>query len=197
MTISDLVFLALALLSALAIVAILAKLLRRRCSSAGRWAIGLALIWGAYFSLGLVVAVVTPQRVLVASQERCFDEMCFQIKDVRHSPLQGSSAPAVRYTLTVETTNHGHTRVERESGAEAFLMNEAGKKFPPASESGAGLDAPVGPGGSVETRLQFDVPGRTQWLALGVEYSYWLNPAKIVIGDDEHFGHRPTVIALE
>lgn len=197
MTISDLVFLAMVLATVIVVVAILVKLLRRRQKSAGRWAMGAAAVWCLYLVVGLIVAMTTPQHVLVANEERCFDEMCFGVKGVEHFAMVGGNRPVERYTVTVETANHGRSHTEREGGAEAFLIDEAGKKYRPVGESGAGLDAPVGPGENVETRLQFDVPGGRQWLALGVEHSYWLNPGKIVIGDDEHVGHRPTVIALE
>lgn len=196
MTIFDLVFLVLVLATVVGLAAELIMLLRGRFRSAGRWALIGAAIWAVYLGVGLIVAVATPQRVLTTREERCFDEMCFGVAGVEKGAAETGSAADVRLTVTVSTTNRGRGRAQREGGAEAFLLDSAGRHYRPAEASGPGLDAPVAAGENAATRLVFAVPAGARGLGLVVDHSYWLNPARIIMGDEDHTGHKPTMIAL-
>jgi hypothetical protein len=192
-TIFDLLFLALVLATAIGAIAVLILLLRGRFRSAGRWALIGAAVWAVYLGVGLIVALATPQRVLTAREERCFDEMCFGRAGVERGAESGGLA---RLAVTVSTTNRGRGRAQREGGAEAFLLDSAGRRYRPVEANGPGLDAAVTAGESVSTRLVFAVPAEARGLGLVVDHSYWLNPARIILGDEDHLGHKPTVIVL-
>jgi hypothetical protein len=59
------------------------------------------------------------------------------------------------------------------------------------------LDAEVGPGQSLETRLVFDLPESVVYPGFALDSNLKLNPARIVIGDEDHFLHWPTVVPLD
>jgi hypothetical protein len=189
LTIFDLVFLVLVLATVVDMVAALILLLRGRFRSAGRWALMGAAVWVVYLGVGLIVAVASPQRVLTGREERCFDEMCFGVTGVERDA-------AGRLAVTVSTNNRGRGRAQREGGAEAFLLDSAGRRYEPVEASGPGPDAAVAAGESVSTRLVFAVPAEARGLGLVVDHSYWLYPGRIIVGDEDHLGHRPTVIVL-
>lgn len=199
MTISDLLFLVMLLVTTVVVVTVLVKLVLGRGRSAAQWAMGAVSVWAVYLVAGLAVAVATPQRVIPAGEEQCFDEMCFSIAKVARKPMAPgeTSGLTALYLVSVETANHGHTHPERESGVVAFLMDAAGKRYWPVGESGAGLDAPVAAGESVETRLQFEVPAGARGLGLGLDHGGWLYPGKVILSDEAHVGHKPTLLALE
>ena len=202
MSISDLFFLLLVFLTMVAVVVVVVALLRARWRTAGRWASVTAGVWIVYLLAGLAVAVFTPQTVLGQGEERCFDEMCFRVTATEKLPsldLNGQKviSPDALYKVTVETTNHGLGRTESEGGAEAFLMDAAGKRYKPTTVMGDGLEARVAPGGKATTELVFDVPASAPGFGLVIAHSYWLNPGKMIIGDDEHLGHKPTMIRLQ
>ena len=196
MTIFDLGFLALMPATAAVAVAVLIMLIRRRFRSAGRWALVGAAAWAVYLGAGFVTAGTTPQRVLTGREERCFDEMCFGVTRVERGAAGTGGGGEVRLAVTVSTTNRGRGRAQREGGAEAFLLDGAARRYRPVEASGPGLDAAVVAGDSVSTRLVFAVPAEARGLGLVVDHSYWLNPARIILGNEDHLGHRPTVIAL-
>ena len=60
-----------------------------------------------------------------------------------------------------------------------------------------GLDAEVGPGQSLETTLVFDLPTDVDYPGFALESNLAINPARIVIGDEENFLHWPTVWPLD
>jgi hypothetical protein len=200
-SISDLLFLLLILLTLIALVAVVVALVRARWRTAGRWAAVTAGVWAVYLLAGLAVAVLTPQTVLGQGEERCFDEMCFRVTAVEKLPsldLNGQKviSPDALYQVTVETTNRGLGRTQSEGGAEAFLVDAAGRRYKPTTVLGDGLDARVAPGGKATTELVFSVPASAPGIGLVIAHSYWLNPGKIIIGDPEHFGHKPTMNRL-
>lgn len=190
MTSSDLLFVLL-IVSTLAVIPIsVVAFARHQRRRAAGW-LGIAAgVWVGYVAAGFAVAVSTPQRVLARNEERCFDEICYRIAFLEK---QGNA-----WTVTLTTRSRGRGRTERERGAEAFLMDGAGARYWPVGQSGAGLDAAVAPGESVSTRLRFEVPEtRHGGLGLVVDHAYAINPGRIIIGDDEHLGHNPTIIRLE
>jgi hypothetical protein len=58
------------------------------------------------------------------------------------------------------------------------------------------LDAEVEPGQSLETTLVFDLPKEVDDPGFALGSNLALNPARIVLGDEEHFLHWPTVWPL-
>jgi hypothetical protein len=203
MSISDLFFLVMVLGTVFGVAWMAIALLRGRFAAAGRWALGCGAVWLVYLGAGFAVALGTPQRVLGPGQERCFDDMCFGVARVERVAAINKDGRQVRaagvfYAVTVTTTNRGRGRTQKENGAEASLMDAAGERYLPVVGLGGNgkLDATVAAGQSVESRLVFDVPASAQRLGLVVDHSYALNPGWIIVGDQEHLGHKPTIIRI-
>jgi hypothetical protein len=68
---------------------------------------------------------------------------------------------------------------------------------PPGAPPYPGLDAEVGAGQNLETRLVFDLPSNVDYPGFALGSNLKLNPARIVIGDEDHFLHWPTVVPLD
>jgi hypothetical protein len=149
----------------------------------------------------MLVAATTPQTVLSMADSRCFDEICFQVTDVeRRSTVQNLAAKGAFYVVTVRTFSKALGRPQREGGAVASLIDTNQHRYWPIpttmGPNERSLDALIEPGKSVLTRLVFDVPKSVRKPGLVVSHSYLLNPASIIIGDDQHFLHKPAMIQL-
>ncbi len=155
----------------------------------------------AFASGGALVAVATPQRVLGMDEARCFDEMCFQVMGVDRVATLGEGASARRaqgvvYVVEVESSNRGMGRGQREAGAMAWLRDAQGRRYRVEQAEGAAMDSVLQAGEKVRTRLVFDVPAEVERPGVVFGHSYLLNPAKVIVGDEGHFWHRPTMVQL-
>jgi len=69
-------------------------------------------------------------------------------------------------------------------------------KSPAGAPPYPGLDAEVAPSQSLATRLVFELPSEVDDPGFALGSNLKLNPARIVIGDEDHFLHWPTVVPL-
>jgi hypothetical protein len=207
MTISDLLFLALLLGTVFSLAMTSVALLRHKRGAAVRYGVATVLIWMLYVGVGTVVALRTPQRVLSMNDAVCFDEMCFRVTEVdrRHSLQSGGhqfTTQGVFYVVTIQVFSRSKGVRQRERGAVASLMDFNQNRYKPSPQLDlpAGyvrsLDAMLEPSQSVLTQLVFEVPDWVRKPGLTIGHDYRLNPALIIVGDDQHFMHRPTVIQL-
>ena len=66
-----------------------------------------------------------------------------------------------------------------------------------AAEGPLPLDSKVEAGQSVATKLVFDIPASAAHPAFALGSELKLNPASIVIADEGHFLHKPTIVPLD
>lgn len=168
----------------------------------------LSISLAAYFIVVIVVAVLAPQKVLTRSQCRCFDEMCFTVKDVNITPVigrgqQAAKAQGMFYLVTIEVSCYGHGRAQSEAGVSASLVDatehtyEVSPMGQRAYEAENTLNPPltarVAPGESVSSVQVFDVHVEASEIALHIGHS---GPGLFILGDDESPLHKPTIIRL-
>lgn len=212
MTIYDLLLIILVLGTAAAALFAVGALLFRRWRFAGRLFAGLLALWIVYLGAGTLIAVLAPQRILPLGEDRCFDEMCFAVtgwKRVPASGLAGYGARTDRVFLVVDVrvSSHSSGRAQREAGRKGLVLDQAGhtyevspegmRAFAPTGGSLPGLDAEVAPGQSVNTRLVFDVPEDTRNHAFTLGTNLAVFPPRIILANDEHFLHKPTIVPLD
>lgn len=212
MSIYDLLLIAMVLGSVAALVAAAGAAVFRRWLTALRWLGGLVAAWVVYLGIGTVIAIATPQRVAGMGEDRCFDEMCFAVTGFERVNQIGSGehagrAQGVFYVVDVRISNRSGGRTERELGRTGMLMDQSGRVYRQSADglkalaNSVGevpaLDAAVGAGESVTAKLVFDVPANVArpGFVLGSDLSF--NPSSIVIADEAHFLHRPTIVVLE
>ena len=206
MSIFDLLLILLVLATAVAIVVALVALLIRRWAVAGWFLAGVFVAWVVYLGVGTVVAFKAPQHIMSLGEDRCFDEMCFAVTGWNRMPSRNVGRSF--YLVAVRITNRSRGRAQREIGRKGLLIDRSGRIYevskegmhalsPAGSPPFAGLDSEVGPGQSLETTLVFNLPTDIDYPGFALASNLALNPARIVIDDEEHFLHWPTVWPLD
>lgn len=212
MTIFDLLLILLVLVTGIALLLTIGALLFRRWAFAGRLGAGLVALWIIYLGVGTGVAVFSPQRTLAVGEDRCFDEMCFAVTGFHRAPAIESAGSVTRahgvfliVDARVSSRSQGHA--QREAGRKGLVIDQAGNAYEVSPEGMQalarvegplpGLDAEVAPGQSVSTKLVFDVPVNALHPAFTLGTNLSVFPPRLVIADDEHFLHKPTIVPLD
>jgi hypothetical protein len=138
--------------------------------------------------------------------------MCFAVTGFHRSPAIQTGEVVTRacgefLIVSVRVSNRSHRRAQREAGRMAVIVDEAGHRYQVdprgmrALSDGQGplpgLDATVDAGESVEAKLVFDLPLNAPHPAFVLGSNLAVNPASIVIADDAHFLHKPSIIPLD
>jgi len=206
MTFFDLLLILVVLGTAAALVTAVVAVVLRRWVLARSLAVAVILVWAVYLGVGTVVAVKAPQHIMAVGEDRCFDEMCFAVTGWNRMP--STSSGRYWYLVDVRITNRSRGRAQREIGRKGVLVDRSGGVYevsqagmdastPPGAPPYPGLDAEVGAGQNLETRLVFDLPSNVDYPGFALGSNLKLNPARIVIGDEDHFLHWPTVVPLD
>jgi hypothetical protein len=206
MTLFDLLLILLLLATVAGVVTAFAALFFRRRALATRSLVAVVSAWAVYLGIGTAVALMTPQHIVSLGEDRCFDEMCFAVMGYHRTP--STNAGKSFYLVDVRISNHSRGRAQREIGRKGVLIDRAGRVYEVSTQgmqalspaNGAplpGLDAEVAPGQSLQTKLVFELPEEVHYpgFALGSDLTF--NPARIVIGDEDHYLHWPTVEPLD
>jgi hypothetical protein len=211
MSLFDLLLILIVLSTAVGLVTVVIAALLRRWKLSLRILVGIVAIWAVYLAAGTGIALITPQRVMAIGEDRCFDEMCFAVMGFRRArTIESDPAISARgnyLIVDVRISNRSHGRAEREAGRKAVVLDQMGHVYEVSRQgqeslsklqgTTPGLDAEVGPGQSVNTNLVFDLPVDINHPALALDSGLAFNPSWIVIGDEMHFLHKPTIVRLE
>jgi hypothetical protein len=205
MSIFDLLLILLVVATAIAVVVAIAALFLHRWAFAGKVLAGAVLCWVVYLGVGTLAAIRAPQHIMALGEDRCFDEMCFAVTGWNRVPSMNLGRSY--YLVNVRITNRSRNRAQRELGRKGVLIDRSGRVYE-ASDEGmrrssplngpayVGLDAEVEPGQSLETTLVFDLPTDVDYPGFALSSTLVLNPARIILGDEDHFLHWPTVWPL-
>ncbi len=212
MSIFDLLLILLVLATAVTVVVAIVALVVRRWAVAWKSIAGVVVVWIVYLGVVAVVAVRAPQHIMALGEDRCFDEMCFAVMGWNRMPLtnpmSGAADPGRSvYFFDVRVANRSRSRAQRENGRKGVLIDRSGQVYevskegmrrysPAGAPPYAGLEAEVGPGQSMETKLVFDLPTAVDYPGFALTSDLAINPARIVIGDEDSLLHWPTVWPL-
>jgi len=212
MTIFDLLLFLLVLATVVSLLTVAGALLFRRWRTARRLGVGLLSAWVVYLAAGTVIAAMAPQRVLAIGEDRCFDEMCFAVTGFQRTPAIESPSGTTRargvfYIVDARVSSRSLGRAQREAGRKGLMIDENGNTYDTSNEGMRalasaegplpGLDTEAAPGQSVSTKLVFDVPVDIKGLAFTLGTTIRFFPPRIILGDDEHFLRKPTIVRLE
>ena len=211
MTIFDLLLILLALATVAAVVVTLIALVFRRWIFVVKLLAGIAAVWIVYLGAGTAVAVLAPRHTMSIGEDRCFDEMCFAVTGVQRVASIGSATGAAMaqgffFIVDVRISNRGG-HAQKEIGRNAVIVDQSGQVYR-ESQAGRqalsrvvgplpGLDSKVEAGQSIATKLVFDIPTSAAHPAFALGSDLAFNPARIVIADEAHFLHKPTVVPLD
>jgi Domain of unknown function (DUF4352) len=184
-------------------------LLRRRWMRARRVLLVLFSFLALYAVVLLSVSLLSPQRVLAMHQDRCFDDWCLSVEQVVQQPTVGAAPTIVTargtfYLVTVRVSSQARGITQRALDAQIYLLDARGQRADPdpagqqaldaTGQGGQLLDSELAPGGSFIRTVVFDLPKGSSHLALVITHG--LFPDVLVIGSEQSFLHRPTIIQL-
>jgi hypothetical protein len=205
MTIFDLILLFSFFVVLFGVIALLIALVTRRRMLARRLGIGLLSYIGLYAVLLVGFSLSTPQRVMEMRQVRCYDDWCAAVEQVRQVPVIGTvQAQGSFYLVTIQVTSQAKRISQRALDAAIYLLDGSGVRYDPspagqsalqaAGQAGQPLNSLVDAGGSFTYTAAFDLPpSATQ---VGLVMTHGAFPGNIVIGDDQSFLHKPTIVRL-
>jgi hypothetical protein len=211
MSIFDLLLILIVLATGVTFLVTIGSLLFRRWTFAGRLFASTLAVWAMYLAIGAAIAIFTPQRTLAVGEDRCFDEMCFTVTGFERTPTIESPGSVTRahgvfLIVDARVSSRSHGRAQREVGRKGLVVDQTGKTYEVSPEGMAtlariegplpGLDAEVAPGQSVATKLVFDVPADILHPAFTLGTNLSVFPPRIIIANDEHYLHKPTVVPL-
>ena len=184
-------------------------LVRRQGRQARCVLLTLASVLLVYAVMLVSVSLVSPQQVLAMHQDRCFDDWCLSVERVAQQPTIGSAPTLVHASgvfdlVTVRVSSRARAASQRALDVQVFLLDARDQRYDPDQASQRVLDTDgqggqplaslLAPGGSFTRTIVFDVPKGAAHLALVVTHG--LFPDVLIIGSDQSFLHKPTIIQL-
>jgi hypothetical protein len=163
MTIFDLLFLLAILASLVTLVVAVVRALRGHRRSACK----ILRIYGmcalGYFTVGVAVAFLKPQRLIPKEDPWCFDDWCLTVGDVSRTPGHQTTS----YRVDLRISSSAGRIAQRANGAWIYLIDDQGRLYSPDPDpSAVPLDTLLQPHQSVATSRTFQVPVDVHGLGL-------------------------------
>jgi hypothetical protein len=194
MRLFDFVFVGAAFISLFLAISIIVEAFRRRFSNALRIGAGFAAGAGVYLGILVAVSLFEPQEVLRLRQERCFDDWCIAVENVK-----GVEAENVRlYTITFRMTSRARRVTQRENGLTVYLADDRGNRFDPLPDSAAvPFDVYLKPGESATALRTFALQGVSGAIRLVLaREGIYRFPGLFIIADESSFFHKPIIVPV-
>jgi len=167
MTLFDLLFLAIVLGSAAALLAGLVCALSKRRRAAGRVLIGWGIAITAYLSVVLAVSALTPRRVLNLGDPQCSDDWCLAVE----SALREVTPDHFVYRVTLRLSSRALRVPQRETGLSVYLLDAGGRRYDPLPRvTDVPLDVQLAPGESATAVRVFHVDNAARDLVFVVAH---------------------------
>ncbi|MEZ5319268.1 MAG: hypothetical protein R2752_17840 [Vicinamibacterales bacterium] len=193
MSIFEPLFLLLALIATVTLVVAGVLAMAGRRDRAGRVLRRLGVAAALYFVVAIAVSAASPRRYYQVGEERCFDDWCLTVTDVRRAPTTGGRV----YDVSLRLSNHARRVPMGERGTVVYLTDGRDRRFDPiADPSDVPFDAVLQPGESVTTHRRFDVPADARDLGLVYRHEGGFPIAWFIIGEGGWFG-KPAIVRLE
>jgi len=193
MTIFDLLFIILFLLSVATLVTAAIMGLRGRGRRAVMILRRLALCAGVYFAIVFLVALVTPQKVVHVGVPQCFDDWCITVVDATRMP--GSSSAS--WTVTLRLSSRARRVAQRENGAAVYLTDADHRRFDPVpGDATVPLDTRLQPGESVDATRRFELPLDARDVGLVFTHEGGFPIGSLIIGEN-HVFHGAAIVRLD
>ncbi len=203
----DLLFLLIVLTTLIVLIAALVNLILRRFAQTGRLLLFYGLGLTLYFFVVIAVALTSPQRIVPMKEDRCFDEWCIAVNDVRTQNELGSArSDGNFYIIELKISNHARGRAQRAASAAIHLLDEQGGRYDISPKGQLAFETIYGtvppmtlmmePGESYTTYQVFDLPKDVGAVSLTVEHPVGFSPGWFIIGDESSLFHKPTIVHL-
>jgi hypothetical protein len=206
MTLSDLLFLASALLVLILCGVIVVSTVRGRWESARRLGRVLGVFVAGYAVVLIAVALAAPRRYQAPGERRCYDDWCVAAVSARSEQDEpempcraGEGSRGWIAVLEVSSVARGARQRARDVRIE--LEDRAGRRYQPCAasltlgtEARRRLSDELGPGESFRVFLPFLLSDGAEPAGLVVHHGEF--PSCLMIGEDQSFLHTPTLLRL-
>jgi hypothetical protein len=182
--------------SVLGVAGVALRLRQGERAVAKRHGLWLLAVWVLYGGALAGASLLQARRVVPMGADQCFDTMCFAVLSVHDVPgrIAGETGRVVQVTIRVR---NGGRKAEAEGRIEAYLLDRQGRRWEPLPGlAGNPLTARVSPNSAIVSEPVFQVARDASGLALVFTHGRW-QPGRLVIGDPDSLGHRPTIVPLQ
>jgi hypothetical protein len=189
MTLFDLIFIAVFLVSVAVLLAAAVAAIRGHRPRALGLLRGLGGLIGVYLAVVIAVSIDSPRRSIPLKEPRCFDDWCVSVDRVDRT----AAGADVSYAVTLRLSSRARTRAQRENGVSVYVVDEHGRRFEPeVNPKDAPFDVLLQPGEAVDATRRFLLPADVQGPGLVIAHERF--PGIFIIGDDQSLFHKPSVI---
>ena len=164
-------------------------------AQARRHAFWLLGVWVVYAVILGGTSLMQSQRIVSLGHDQCFGAMCFAVLGAEpvEALVPGETGAVVRVKIRV--SNHGKESKAEES-IRAYVIDSQGRRWEPLPGlSGNALTSRVAGGSLMLSEPVFRVAQDASGLQLIFTHGAW-QPGRLVIGDSDSLGHRPTIVKL-
>lgn len=194
MTVFDLLFLVLALVAIGTLIRAGYAALRGRRARATRLLRRLGIGAAVYFAVLVLVSAATPQPVRQAGDDLCSDDWCIAALSMRQQP----SPLGRQYEVTLRLSSRAKRVGQRERFVAVHLHDADGRDYAPVARAeDVPFDTLLLAGQTVVATRQFIVPADARVGGVVVSRDgVGRIPGCCIIGDENSFFHRRTIIAM-
>ena len=192
MTILDLLFIVLFLISVVTLIVAAVSSIRGRREKAVSVLRRFAICFALYMGVVLAVALATPRKYVSTGDVRCFDDWCVTVSGADHLP----SPAGIIYSVTLQLSSRARGTHQRANGVYVYLTDSLGRRFDPwPAPAATPLDVFLDPGQMVEAKRSFTLPKDPRDVGLVVVHggSYCF-PGCFIIGEISIVGQRTSSV---
>ena len=145
-----------------------------------------------YVAVLLGASLLSPQRYAKLGDSECSDDWCIALRNA----MTRETSAGQEYLLQLELTSHALGRPQRERFVSVLLLGEDGQRFQSVLDlSQVPFDTLLAPGESVLATRRFVVARGVRVAGMiVVKQGVGRIPGCCIIGQENSFWHKPTVI---
>jgi hypothetical protein len=186
MSVFDVLFLVLALTTAIALAGAGAVALAGRSGASLRILRRVGMGALLYFAVVIAVSVVAPRRLLRLGDAQCFDDWC-----VAATSAQASGAS---YVVDLRISSRALRVSQRELNVAVYLSDRDGRRYEATPQPGeVPFSVLLEPGQTVDMRRVFDVPRGTGDVNLIITHEGGFPIGWLIVGYDSWFRKPPLI----
>jgi hypothetical protein len=192
MSIFDLLFIVVLLISVITVIAAAIAGIRGQAIRAFRILRNLGICAALYIVTATIVHFLLPLRVLSIGDTQCSDDWCITVDSVKRPPAAGSE---IYYEVLFRISSSARRAPQREKGLSTYLI-DGRRRYDPAPEiSQIPLDVLLEPQQTVTVARTFKIPADAHQLTLVVAHEGGIPMHWFIIGRSPF--DRSTVVRLE
>lgn len=153
----------------------------------------LAVCGAVYFAIVLLVALITPQKVLHVGNPQCFDDWCITVIEAKRTP----SSTSVSWAVTLRLWSRARRVAQSEKDVVVFLTDARHRRFDPVpTASTVPLDVRLQPRESVDATRKFELPLDATEVGLIFTHEGGFPIGSLIISENQMF-HPATIVRLD